>query len=193
MVQGGYEGIGNLDSNPAFLDFYDFHLHESSPAIDTGSPNPTYYDVCFPPSQGTSLNDMGAYGGPGACGWLDEEDVVPPPTIDVDISSSTVNPGDTTSISIQIGIPDTVSIFSISLSLNCLNSPLTMDNFEFQFDNFNQAFGFMTRAAMEIEKMNHHPEWFNVYNKLVIDLMTHDVGGISENDMNLAKFLDEIK
>ena len=40
--------------------------------------------------------------------------------------------------------------------------------------------------------MNHHPEWFNVYNKLVIDLMTHDVGGISENDMNLAKFLDKI-
>ena len=42
-------------------------------------------------------------------------------------------------------------------------------------------------------KMNHHPEWFNVYNKLVIDLMTHDVGGISENDMNLAKFLDKIR
>jgi len=42
---------------------------------------------------------------------------------------------------------------------------------EFQFDDFNQAFGFMTRAAMHIEKMNHHPEWFNVYNKLTVELM----------------------
>ncbi len=45
---------------------------------------------------------------------------------------------------------------------------------EFQFDNFNQAFGFMTRAAMEIEKMNHHPEWFNVYNRITVDLTTHE-------------------
>jgi len=51
---------------------------------------------------------------------------------------------------------------------------------EFQFDSFNQAFGFMTRAAMEIEKMNHHPEWFNVYNKITIELTTHDAGGITK-------------
>ena len=63
---------------------------------------------------------------------------------------------------------------------------------EFQFDSFNQAFGFMTRAAMEIEKMNHHPEWFNVYNKLTIDLTTHDAGGITENDINLAKTLNSL-
>ena len=50
----------------------------------------------------------------------------------------------------------------------------------------------MTIAVTEIEKMNHHPEWFNVYNKLVIDLMTHDAGGITENDVNLAKYLDKI-
>lgn len=64
---------------------------------------------------------------------------------------------------------------------------------EFQFDNFNQAFGFMTRAAMEIEKMNHHPEWFNVYNKITIELTTHDAGGITKNDVNLAKILNSLK
>ncbi len=63
---------------------------------------------------------------------------------------------------------------------------------EFQFDSFNHAFGFMTRAAMEIEKMNHHPEWFNVYNKITIELTTHDAGGITKNDINLAKILNSL-
>jgi len=63
---------------------------------------------------------------------------------------------------------------------------------DFEFESFNQAFGFMTRAAMEIEKMNHHPEWFNVYNKLTVDLMTHDAGGITENDIELAKILNSL-
>ena len=63
---------------------------------------------------------------------------------------------------------------------------------EFEFSDFNEAFGFMTRASMHIEKMNHHPEWFNVYNKLVIDLMTHDASGITENDINLAKILNSL-
>jgi 4a-hydroxytetrahydrobiopterin dehydratase len=63
---------------------------------------------------------------------------------------------------------------------------------EFQFENFNQAFGFMTRAAMEIEKMNHHPEWFNVYNRITIELTTHDAGGITKNDVNLAKILNSL-
>ncbi len=63
---------------------------------------------------------------------------------------------------------------------------------EFLFDNFNQAFGFMTRSAMEIEKMNHHPEWFNVYNKITIELTTHDAGGITKNDVNLAKILNSL-
>ena len=62
----------------------------------------------------------------------------------------------------------------------------------FEFGDFNEAFGFMTRAAMEIEKMNHHPEWFNVYNKLSVDLMTHDAGGITENDIQLAKILNSL-
>ncbi len=63
---------------------------------------------------------------------------------------------------------------------------------EFLFDNFNQAFGFMTRAAMEIEKMNHHPEWFNAYNRIIIELTTHDAGGITKNDVNLANILNSL-
>ena len=63
---------------------------------------------------------------------------------------------------------------------------------EFQFESFNQAFGFMTRAAMEIEKINHHPEWFNVYNKITIELTTHDAGGITKNDINLARILNSL-
>ena len=63
---------------------------------------------------------------------------------------------------------------------------------DFEFDSFNEAFGFMTRAAMEIEKMNHHPEWLNVYNRLSVDLMTHDAGGITQNDVHLAKILNSL-
>ena len=63
---------------------------------------------------------------------------------------------------------------------------------EIQFESFNQAFGFMTRAAMEIEKMNHHPEWFNVYNRITIDLTTHDAGGITNNDVKLARILNSL-
>ena len=63
---------------------------------------------------------------------------------------------------------------------------------EFQFNDFNQAFGFMTRAAMEIEKMNHHPEWFNVYNRIIVDLTTHDADGITNNDVNLARILNSL-
>ena len=63
---------------------------------------------------------------------------------------------------------------------------------QFQFNDFNQAFGFMTRAAMEIEKMNHHPEWFNVYNRITVELTTHDAGGITNNDVNLARILNSL-
>jgi 4a-hydroxytetrahydrobiopterin dehydratase len=65
-------------------------------------------------------------------------------------------------------------------------------NKSFEFDNFVQAFGFMTRVAMEAEKMNHHPEWFNVYNRVKIDLVTHDVSGISNYDIKLAKTIDSL-
>jgi 4a-hydroxytetrahydrobiopterin dehydratase len=63
---------------------------------------------------------------------------------------------------------------------------------EFVFENFEEAFSFMTRAALEVEKLDHHPEWFNVYNKVSIDLVTHDVRGISNYDFRLARILDKI-
>ena len=63
---------------------------------------------------------------------------------------------------------------------------------EFRFANFVEAFGFMTCAAIEAEKMNHHPEWFNVYSKVVVDLTTHDAGGISELDFALAEKMNAL-
>lgn len=63
---------------------------------------------------------------------------------------------------------------------------------EFIFKDFNQAFGFMTRVAIKADKMDHHPEWFNVYNKVQITLSTHDCGGLSLRDVNLAKFIDSV-
>ena len=63
---------------------------------------------------------------------------------------------------------------------------------EFQFDNFVTAFGFMTQLALVAESLNHHPEWFNVYNRVTIDLTTHDAGGISELDFQWAKQADAI-
>lgn len=63
---------------------------------------------------------------------------------------------------------------------------------DFVFADFIEAFGFMSRAAIHIEKMNHHPEWFNVYNKIKVELVTHDAGGITQNDVNLAKTLNSL-
>lgn len=63
---------------------------------------------------------------------------------------------------------------------------------EFQFDTFVTAFGFMTQLALIAESMNHHPEWFNVYNRVTIDLMTHDAGGISELDFEWASRADAL-
>jgi 4a-hydroxytetrahydrobiopterin dehydratase len=60
----------------------------------------------------------------------------------------------------------------------------------FKFADFNQAFGFMARIALMAEKLDHHPEWFNVYNKVEITLSTHDAGGVSALDVKLAKFID---
>lgn len=62
---------------------------------------------------------------------------------------------------------------------------------EFLFSNFNQAFGFMSRVALMAEKMDHHPEWFNVYNKVQVTLSSHDVNGLSARDVKLATFMDK--
>jgi len=62
----------------------------------------------------------------------------------------------------------------------------------FAFEDFNQAFGFMTRVALMAERMNHHPEWTNVWNKVTVTLSTHDVGGLSSRDVTLARFIDSI-
>ena len=63
---------------------------------------------------------------------------------------------------------------------------------KFIFKDFNQAFGFMTRAALVAEKMDHHPEWFNVYSTVEVTLATHDAGGVTELDVKLAEAMDRL-
>jgi 4a-hydroxytetrahydrobiopterin dehydratase len=61
-----------------------------------------------------------------------------------------------------------------------------------KFADFNAAFGFMTRVAIQADKVDHHPEWFNVYNRVEITLTTHDAGGVSHRDLDMARFIDAI-
>jgi 4a-hydroxytetrahydrobiopterin dehydratase len=62
---------------------------------------------------------------------------------------------------------------------------------KFVFADFNQAFGFMTRSALAAEKLDHHPEWFNVYKTVEVTLSTHDAGGVTELDVKLAEIMDK--
>ena len=62
----------------------------------------------------------------------------------------------------------------------------------YEFLDFSKAFGFMARVAMKAEQMDHHPEWSNVYNRVEITLSTHDAGGVTNKDVELALFMDEI-
>ncbi|MBP0591133.1 4a-hydroxytetrahydrobiopterin dehydratase [Paraburkholderia sp. LEh10] len=63
---------------------------------------------------------------------------------------------------------------------------------QFRFADFNEAFGFMTRVAIKAQEIDHHPEWFNVYSTVDITLSTHDANGLTERDIRLARFIDEI-
>ena len=62
----------------------------------------------------------------------------------------------------------------------------------FRFADFNAAFGFMTRVALMADKLDHHPEWFNVYNRVEVVLTTHDADGVSDLDVTMARFMDSI-
>jgi len=62
---------------------------------------------------------------------------------------------------------------------------------KFVFADFNEAFGFMVRAALVAEKLDHHPEWFNVYKTVEVTLSTHDAGGLTERDIKLAEMMDK--
>lgn len=62
----------------------------------------------------------------------------------------------------------------------------------FKFKNFSEAFGFMSRVALAAEKMDHHPDWSNVYDRVDIELSSHDIGGISERDIKLAAIIDKL-
>ncbi len=89
---------------------------------------------------------------------------------------------------------------ALATSLQSLNAsasvPWTVENGKlhksFQFRDFSEAFGFMARAALAAESMDHHPEWFNVYKTVRVDLATHDVGGITELDFALAARMEAI-
>tara|TARA_B100001250_G_C19451238_1_gene636079 strand:- start:213 stop:500 length:288 start_codon:yes stop_codon:yes gene_type:complete len=63
---------------------------------------------------------------------------------------------------------------------------------EFKFENFVEAFSFMAKVALLSEKMDHHPNWHNSYNKVKIELTTHDMGGITTNDIKLAESIDKL-
>ncbi|MBX4958895.1 4a-hydroxytetrahydrobiopterin dehydratase [Rhizobium lentis] len=72
-----------------------------------------------------------------------------------------------------------------------LNDTASAISKTFKFSNFIEAFGFMTQAAITAEKLNHHPEWFNVYSRVDVTLNTHDAGGLTELDFKLARAMDK--
>ncbi|XP_025850662.1 pterin-4-alpha-carbinolamine dehydratase 2 isoform X2 [Vulpes vulpes] len=72
-----------------------------------------------------------------------------------------------------------------------LSPPSALVTLDCQCSVHSEAFGFMSRVALQAEKMNHHPEWFNVYNKVQITLTSHDCGGLTKRDVKLATFIDK--
>ena len=78
----------------------------------------------------------------------------------------------------------------LSTTARAIESPALVQR-EFVFADFNRAFTFMTQVALAAEKADHHPEWSNVYNKVRVTLSTHDAGGVTQKDLDLARFADE--
>ena len=94
-----------------------------------------------------------------------------------------------------MGIPQLLSEAALAVELTNLDGWTTKDgklHKEYGFRDFVQAFGFMSAAALLAERRGHHPEWFNVYNKVRVDLATHDAGGITSFDTELAKDFDQV-
>jgi 4a-hydroxytetrahydrobiopterin dehydratase len=102
------------------------------------------------------------------------------------------------SVTFQVSKVSTVKLspVQINTALKELGSSWKLKNNklhrEFQFKTFVEAFGFMSSVALVAESLGHHPEWFNVYNRVTIDLTTHDVGGISTLDVELARKINEL-
>src|SRR5690606_13756729 len=90
--------------------------------------------------------------------------------------------------------PEKYTDVQIQEALKGLDWTLTENTItkEFSFSNFIEAFGFMSKVALEAEKLNHHPNWQNVYNKVNIALSTHYAGGLTELDIKLAKKIDNL-
>ena len=89
----------------------------------------------------------------------------------------------------KINIDDVFSKLKSWKATNDEREAITKD---FKFSDFKSAFSFMTSIALKAEEIGHHPEWFNVYNKVKITLTTHDVNGLSEKDIILGKFIDNL-
>jgi 4a-hydroxytetrahydrobiopterin dehydratase len=91
--------------------------------------------------------------------------------------------------------PDILTDKERTEALEKLNGWIFRDkaiNRDFSFKNFSEAFAFMTRCALEAEKLNHHPDWKNVYSKVSVSLSTHDAGGVTGLDIRLATFMNKI-
>jgi 4a-hydroxytetrahydrobiopterin dehydratase len=88
---------------------------------------------------------------------------------------------------------DKVGAFAAAAQLPGWSAQTDRDAIEktFRFKDFNAAFGFMAQVALKAEQMDHHPEWFNVYNRVQVVLSTHDAGGVTSLDVEMARFMDE--
>ena len=123
-VQGGFSGTGNINLYPIFVDNELLALPDFSPCVDAGDPDSSYFDICFPPSLGNERNDMGAYGGPEACGWLSS---VPDTTADnsvlISIVDTTAAPTDT--LNIPISFENGMGIAGAEISITFDSTLLT--------------------------------------------------------------------